>query len=165
MFQSIVYMLVCVSVINGRHIQQRGSQKGSGALLRVVEQPSAASVPSASRVFYYIPTNVDVPKNSYDNIQEPSVVSRNQQLIKKTMNMIAENLKSGGEINEEAKQNEEFGFYHIYHPNGVLQRVEYANKKEDDKMMFSTSVRYRNVEPIKGPIYTYDPQTLIFRQI
>ncbi|KAJ8961828.1 hypothetical protein NQ318_021443 [Aromia moschata] len=59
----------------------------------------------------------------------------------------------------------EKGAYYIYHPNGVLQRVVYATKDDAKNMVYSAQLRYQNVEPINGPIYTYDPVTYDFQRI
>lgn len=55
------------------------------------------------------------------------------------------------------------GFYYIYHPNGVLQKVTYATR--DAKGSLDVKLKYQNVEPIRGPVYTYDPQTFTFQQV
>ncbi|XP_065157318.1 uncharacterized protein [Atheta coriaria] len=68
--------------------------------------------------------------------------------------------------NAEAGIGQEFqqeGVYYIYHPDGLLQRVIYATKSED--MGYTAKLTYKDVEPIKEPIYTYDPQSLKFSQI
>lgn len=57
------------------------------------------------------------------------------------------------------------GVYYIYHPSGALQRVVYATKDDVENMEYSANIKYQNVEPIKGPIYTYDPQTYLFTRI
>lgn len=55
------------------------------------------------------------------------------------------------------------GAYYIYHPNGVLQKVSYVTDSRGSG--FNAKLKYQNVDPIKGPIYTYDPQTLVFEKI
>ncbi|KAJ8931450.1 hypothetical protein NQ314_015636 [Rhamnusium bicolor] len=59
----------------------------------------------------------------------------------------------------------ERGEYYIYHPNGALQRVVYSTKDDVKNMAYSAQLRYQTVEPINGPIYTYDPETYIFRRV
>ncbi|KAJ8922028.1 hypothetical protein NQ315_008668 [Exocentrus adspersus] len=61
--------------------------------------------------------------------------------------------------------NAEKGVYYIYHPTGLLQRVVYATKDDAERMAFSAQLKYENVEPITGPIYTYDPETYVFRKL
>ncbi|XP_060524830.1 uncharacterized protein LOC132701142 [Cylas formicarius] len=56
-------------------------------------------------------------------------------------------------------------FYYIYHPNGLLQKVSYSTKDDQRRMEFSAKLTYENVEPISGPVYTYDPQTYVLRQL
>lgn len=57
------------------------------------------------------------------------------------------------------------GVYYIYHPEGMLQRVSYLTKGDDKNMEYTAKLKYHNVEPIKGPIYTYDPKTFAFQRL
>ncbi|XP_066150347.1 uncharacterized protein [Euwallacea fornicatus] len=57
------------------------------------------------------------------------------------------------------------GQYYIYHPTGQLQKVTYLTRSDDKKMEFSARLQYRDIEPVKGPIYTYDPRTYVFSQL
>ncbi|XP_060524416.1 uncharacterized protein LOC132700861 [Cylas formicarius] len=59
----------------------------------------------------------------------------------------------------------EQGQYYVYHPSGVLQRVAYVTRDDPARMEFSARLMYRNVEPVRGPIYTYDPDTYVFSRI
>lgn len=67
------------------------------------------------------------------------------------------------EKNEDAEKFDQEGVYYIYHPDGLLQRVVYGTKVED--MGYTARLTYKDVQPIKEPIYTYDPQTLVFSKI
>ncbi|CAG9769138.1 unnamed protein product [Ceutorhynchus assimilis] len=51
------------------------------------------------------------------------------------------------------------GQYYIYHPTGLLQRVKYSTTDDSKNMAFSARLQYENVDPIQGPIYTYNPDT------
>lgn len=66
---------------------------------------------------------------------------------------------------ERLTENEDQGVYYIYHPNGLLQKVVYATNDDLEKMAFSARLKYENVEPIRDPIYTYDPETYVFKRI
>lgn len=57
------------------------------------------------------------------------------------------------------------GVYYVYHPEGLLQRVMYSSRNDERNMEYSAKLNYQNVEPIKGPIYTYDPETFAFQRI
>ncbi|KAF7279963.1 hypothetical protein GWI33_006529 [Rhynchophorus ferrugineus] len=63
------------------------------------------------------------------------------------------------------QDNRDNGEYYIYHPTGLLQRVLYSTEDNPEKMAFSARLKYENVEPISGPIYTYDPVTFVFRRV
>lgn len=78
----------------------------------------------------------------------------------------AEDLGSGdADLQSENLKNTDEGVYYIYHPSGLLQRVAYATKDDVEKMAFSAKLKYENVEPIKGPIFTYDPKTYVFKRL
>ncbi|XP_066150628.1 uncharacterized protein [Euwallacea fornicatus] len=57
------------------------------------------------------------------------------------------------------------GFYYIYHPSGLLQKVSYETKDDQLNMAFSAKLKYENVEPIRSPVYTYDPETFVFKRL
>lgn len=57
------------------------------------------------------------------------------------------------------------GVYYFYHPGGLLQRVAYLTKNDEENMEYTAKLKYQNVEPIKGPIYTYDPNTFEVQRI
>lgn len=57
------------------------------------------------------------------------------------------------------------GVYYLYHPSGLLQKVLYSTKNDLKNMAYSAQVKYQNVEPIREPIFTYNPQTLAFTKL
>lgn len=57
------------------------------------------------------------------------------------------------------------GAYYIYHPSGLLQRVTYGTRDDVKNMAFSAQLQYQNVEPIREPIFTYDPKTFVLRRL
>lgn len=63
---------------------------------------------------------------------------------------------------QEGKQN---GVYYIYHPTGLLQKVVYSTKDDARKMEYLAKLKYENVEPIRGPIYTYSKDDLVLRRL
>lgn len=67
--------------------------------------------------------------------------------------------------NRKGKEIVEQGAYYLYHPDGLLQRIVYTTKADVQNMGFSAQLKYQDVQPIKDPIYTYDPETLLLRQI
>ncbi|CAG9769140.1 unnamed protein product [Ceutorhynchus assimilis] len=62
-------------------------------------------------------------------------------------------------------ENSQQGIYYIYHPSGLLQRVAYSTKDDLANMAYSAQLKYENVEPIRGPVYTYDPVTFSFSKL
>lgn len=62
-------------------------------------------------------------------------------------------------------QPDEQGVYYLYHPTGLLQRVAYATSNDVAKMAYVAQLKYQNVDPIKDPIYTYDPETYVLQQV
>lgn len=59
----------------------------------------------------------------------------------------------------------EQGVYYVYHPDGLLQKVVYSTKGDVQDMGYTAQLKYEDVEPIRDPIYTYDPETLEVRQV
>lgn len=78
---------------------------------------------------------------------------------------LSENAVDAGERSQKLTQNEEQGIYYIYHPSGQLQRIRYTTNDDQEGMVYSAKLRYENVEPINGPIYTYNPETYVFSRI
>lgn len=69
------------------------------------------------------------------------------------------------EHSEKLTQSEQQGIYYVYHPSGQLQRIRYTAYDDPKGMEYSAKLKYENVEPVSGPIYTYDPETYVFRRI
>lgn len=59
-----------------------------------------------------------------------------------------------GNQQTQATENIERGQYYLLLPDGRLQRVMYVTSADLQKMSYSAKLRYMDVEPIKGPIYT-----------
>lgn len=57
----------------------------------------------------------------------------------------------------------EKGVYYVYHPTGQLQKVTFTTRNDLQKMAYTADLKYENVEPIRDPVYTYDPETLVLR--
>lgn len=74
-------------------------------------------------------------------------------------------VKESEKIQEENAGVTEQGVYYIYHPTGLLQRVVYSTRDDAQNMAYSAQLKYQNVDPIREPIYTYDPQTYVFRRL
>lgn len=56
-------------------------------------------------------------------------------------------------VQQEELPQEENGEYHVLLPNGRLQRVRFMTVAEANKL--TSRVSYQEVEPIRGPVYTY----------
>lgn len=63
------------------------------------------------------------------------------------------------------QQPEQQGIYYIILPTGQLQRVQYLTTGNAESMVYSTQLRYQNVEPIRGPIYAYNPAAAQYVQL
>lgn len=57
------------------------------------------------------------------------------------------------------------GVYYIYHPTGLLQKIAYSTTSDVENMGYTAQLKYQDVEPIKDPIYTYDPNTFVVKQL
>lgn len=77
------------------------------------------------------------------------------------MNMFqAEPVNSVNELGEESEideQQKKSGQYFVALPDGRLQRVRYVSRQDVEAMKYFAKIRADNVEPLRGPIYTYAP--------
>lgn len=78
------------------------------------------------------------------------------------INKAEDSKENTGKKNEELKEER---FFYLYHPTGLLQKVTYKSSKDTQKMEYLQEYRYKNVEPLIGPIYTYDPESLVLQQV
>lgn len=159
-FVLVIVFLGVASETKFQQGQQRFRGQDGGKLLRVVPNQSD---PTNSKIFYYVPASLDISGEMKQKKQEIPQIMTDSEFVENTMKLAMETEKTKME-SKERLQAENTGTYYIYHPNGVLQRIEYETRNDDDETV-STRVRYKVVEPIKGPIYTYDPETLLYRQI
>lgn len=67
-------------------------------------------------------------------------------------------------LSEKLKDGQE-GAYYFLHPSGLLQKVTFATKEDLENMAYYAKLQYEDIEPIKGPIYTYIPETSELRRI
>lgn len=57
---------------------------------------------------------------------------------------------------DDTKPIKQTGQYYIYHPFGLLQQVVYQTENNEKKKEFSARLKYKDVEPLRSPIFTYD---------
>lgn len=80
-----------------------------------------------------------------------------------------ENDLDGSNSNEKKSEVEkgeiEQGIYYVYHPTGLLQRITYQTQNDLRNMAYVAQLKYQDVEPIKEPIYYYDPNTLTLQKL
>ncbi|VEN43271.1 unnamed protein product [Callosobruchus maculatus] len=136
-----------------------------GSLIRLV-QPSQPQ----PQVFYYQPAQYKVAEDGKRNNTDTEGQQRNNTETTTPRNSNDSRELPEPKEKEKQKENleapvEEMGVYYIYHPTGLLQRVMYATKDDAKNMAFSAKLKYKNVEPVTGPIYTYDPETYVFKQV
>ncbi|RZC36506.1 hypothetical protein BDFB_009193 [Asbolus verrucosus] len=114
--------------------------------------------------------NKQVPQTEYGppSLDESTTQStettteRESEQIKDGENdAVKDKLTEGSEV--EGLQQE--AVYYIYHPGGLLQRVVYLARDDPQNMAYTAQFQYENVEPIREPIYTYDPETFLFQQL
>ncbi|KAF2884469.1 hypothetical protein ILUMI_21707 [Ignelater luminosus] len=98
-----------------------------------------------------------------DSVIESSTEPQSEQIQTQTK----KNPKDKNEKLLEIAQGEpvDQGVYYLYHPSGVLQRVAYATSNDVKNMAYVAQLKYQDVEPIREPIYTYDPETFLLQQV
>lgn len=65
--------------------------------------------------------------------------------------------KDGSNQDSENVDNQAEGLYYLLLPDGKLQKIVYMTKEDLKKMQVFANIQYQNVEPITGPIYSYNP--------
>ncbi|KAJ8982272.1 hypothetical protein NQ317_007244 [Molorchus minor] len=92
--------------------------------------------------------NVDVQEKKVENQPETSTRSTNRN----DTELEADQRNSTERAQENEKLTEARG----------KKKVVYATNDDAANMAFSARLKYQNVEPINGPVYTYDPETFAF---
>lgn len=74
------------------------------------------------------------------------------------MNSVNE-LDEEGDLDEQqvAEEQRQRGEYYIALPDGRLQRIQYVSHQDLEAMKYFARIRAENVEPLRGPIYSYSP--------
>lgn len=117
-------------------------------------------------VLLQVAPDVSKPPAAQDPVNsEDSFGARNNQTKQDTDVRKSEKLENVDAREETPEAVKEAGSYLIYHPSGLLQRVVYSTEDDPRNMAFSAKLRYQNVKPVVEPVYTYDPQTYVFRRI
>ncbi|XP_044007310.1 pro-resilin-like [Aphidius gifuensis] len=63
-------------------------------------------------------------------------------------------LEEIGDVDESKKES---GEYYVALPDGRLQRVQYVSSQDIEAMKYFAKIRAENVEPLRGPVYAYQP--------
>ncbi|KAH0999891.1 hypothetical protein HUJ04_004197 [Dendroctonus ponderosae] len=119
------------------------------------------------------PSQYGPPSPSYgpppQEVVPPDEVSITTEYPSTTTTILQDNATNSAENKTEKLQisSEKLteGQYYIYHPTGLLQKVSYITKDDGRNMAFSAQLKYKNVDPVRGPIYTYDPNTFVFSRL
>ncbi|KAI4458486.1 hypothetical protein MML48_7g00019505 [Holotrichia oblita] len=156
---TIVVLFMVATVINGEAPLPRRFQR--------IEQPA----PYPPRGFrpnqpFNLPERLTAPKPVYGVPEKVETTTENDFSTTETTTVdVPPESNQKLKDREEFIQNQNMGIYYIYHPDGLLQRINYATKNDVKKMAYSAEFKYENVQPIVDPIYTYDPNTFELRQI
>lgn len=112
-----------------------------------------------------VPQAVNNPPQPQSDVPEVTAKDDDRNITTTARNSTDSEPEPVSERSEKLTKKEDEGVYYIYHPNGLLQKVVYATNDDVEKMAFSARLKYENVEPIKDPIYTYDPETFVFKRV
>ncbi|XP_046748111.1 mediator of RNA polymerase II transcription subunit 15-like [Diprion similis] len=58
---------------------------------------------------------------------------------------------------EAQQQDRQKGQYYVALPDGRLQRIQYVSHQDLEAMKYFARIQAENVEPLRGPIYSYSP--------
>ncbi|XP_043473326.1 pro-resilin-like [Leptopilina heterotoma] len=96
-------------------------------------------------------TTTEFPNTT--DFEEPTTVKGLTESESEPVNSVNE-LGEDGEIDEQQKKS---GQYFVALPDGRLQRVRYVSREDVEAMKYFAKIRAENVEPLRGPIYSYAP--------
>lgn len=168
MFVYVGVLVISITVVTCETtLMKNVSFSQFGKLIRIIQGEDSAQI--TPQVFYYKP--VQEQKLVSDDVEKDTnatTIGFGEKIPKKITNDEEKsNIKhlENTESNEQYSQQEDNGFYYIYHPDGNLQKVEYITKADGENTAYRARLKYQNIEPINGPIYTYDPKTFVFRKI
>ncbi|KAK9874484.1 hypothetical protein WA026_002832 [Henosepilachna vigintioctopunctata] len=97
---------------------------------------------------YGPPSEEPTTESDVTTTETPTTTETEVEQIREPSENFSEKLRDG-----------EQGVYYVYHPTGLLQKITYATKDDQQDMAYYARIRYENVEPIREPIYTYEPTT------
>ncbi|ERL95325.1 hypothetical protein D910_12591, partial [Dendroctonus ponderosae] len=159
--------------------------KPSGPAFKIPESPQTGTEVQVDLTYSIPKETLAAPPNqppvTYGPPQEEvttAVPSPTEELtttvLPTTTEIIFEDFSNDTLNNDEGKQKENLleetkdagaRVYYIYHPTGLLQKVSYRTKDDQANMAYSAELKYENVEPIRSPVYTYDPETYAFKRL
>ncbi|CAD6208017.1 GSCOCG00010292001-RA-CDS [Cotesia congregata] len=95
----------------------------------------------------------------YDETTFPTTESQvSNKLIDNPTAYQAEPVESVNELDDVGNVDEQKqGEYFIALPDGRLQRVQYVSRQDLEAMKYFAKIQAENVEPLRGPIYAYQP--------
>ncbi|XP_018332225.1 uncharacterized protein LOC108741795 [Agrilus planipennis] len=152
------------------------------ASYKLTTQPQVVEVPQPSESHPPVSRGAEVPvknvtKEIEQEVEEKEGTTTENPEIETTTEPESEAIREENSHNtkddkEKLSENtkvttpEGKGVYYIYHPtNGVLQKVVYSTKNDEKEMALVAQLKYQNVEPIKEPIYTYNPETFVLQPL
>ncbi|XP_049820293.1 uncharacterized protein LOC126264834 [Aethina tumida] len=120
-----------------------------------------------------VPPQPEQPPQEYGPPQPPQEVTTVAQEtttdVPTTTEAVTEEVATTTEADDgtkaELNNGQEQGVYYIYHPSGALQKVVYSTQDDLKNMEYRARLKYETVQPIREPIYTYDPNTFVFSRI
>lgn len=117
---------------------------------------------TSSNQSFGVPAEEYGPPNTTTEVEGTTSES---PVISTTSGEFVGKLEAKENLEDENKAVTEQGLYYVYHPSGLLQKIVYLTKKDEKNMAYTAQIKYENVEPIRAPIYTYDPTTLLFQKL
>ncbi|XP_012267831.2 RNA polymerase II degradation factor 1-like [Athalia rosae] len=123
-----------------------------------VPQPRGQFQPRQPEQEYGVPvtTTTEEPSTTTTEIEDSTTT-----LAPQTADSEVEPVNSVNELDDEEdidnQQQREMGEYYIALPDGRLQRIRYVSHQDIEAMKYFARIRAENVEPLRGPIYSYSP--------
>lgn len=131
-------------------------------------RPTGQQFKLPERQQVYTPPRAFVPSQKYGP-PETTTEAEAETTTTEIPTTTQRNSKLTAESSENEKIQEtpaaEEGVYYIYHPSGLLQKITYSTTNNEGNMEYIAQLKYQNVDPIREPIYTYDPETFVLQKV
>ncbi|XP_034181618.2 uncharacterized protein LOC117605006 [Osmia lignaria lignaria] len=135
-------------------------QQGYGAPAAPQQQYGAPSEPQSQYGPPAVPQQQYGPPEATTTEVSTNTEAEDVTTVSSVTESESEPVNSVNELEDEEvdeQQPQQTGEYYVALPDGRLQRVRYVSRQNVEAMKYFAKIRAENVEPLRGPIYSYAP--------